>query len=186
MKKNIYNCIPLIIFLLIPLFISSCKDDVAKPDLFEGLWLQQSISEDGQEMTLSEKEQNLKLLIENNGVYRTHTNDATGPTEYYGAWTITDNKWIEFSINTWILKKNPLSLGANDQWSKNHVLTRFTILSIDNTSMKIRIKTYVGNKKYSPLFTEHERPVVTTENYDQIDSEYKELKTYIFTFKKVE
>lgn len=184
MKKNRFKVISLIIMSLIPLFLASCQDDTIKPNLFDGLWVQESISEDGQGVTLSEKEQHLELLIEQNGIYRTHTYDASGTADYYGAWTTTDNKWIEFSMDNWTFNNDPLSLAPGDQWAKNHVLTRFTILSITDNKMEIRIKTYVGYKKYSPWFVAHERPEITEENYSQIDAEYKELKTYIFTFVK--
>ncbi|MDD3078806.1 MAG: hypothetical protein PHH37_06850 [Paludibacter sp.] len=183
--KKINNHISFILLFFTAFVFSSCNDEIDS-DLFTGLWVQQSITEDGQEVSLSEKEKNLELLIESNGVYRTHTNndDGSGSTEYYGAWTVTDSKWIEFSVNTWTLESDAYTLSESDQWNENHVLTRFTILSVDADMMQIRIKTYVGNKKYSPLFVVHDRPLVTEDNYSQITNEYKELKTYIFTFVK--
>jgi len=48
----------------------------------------------------------------------------------------------------------------------------------------IRIKTYIGEKKYSAMFTENQRPSLTLQNIDGIKTEFKTYKTYIFTFRK--
>lgn len=179
-RKNIF----LLGLLLVVLLTGSCEQEEIDTGLLTGLWVQTGITEDQQELVLSEKETNLRLLIEGNGVYRTHTTDGISPVEYYGAWSVTDGQWIEFSIDEWLPENDPLSLSANDQWSKNHVLTRFTLLHLDKNTLQIRIKTYHGYRKYSPMFVEHARPLITEENYPQISNEFKEIKTYVFTFSR--
>jgi CMP-2-keto-3-deoxyoctulosonic acid synthetase len=84
----------------------------------------------------------------------------------------------------WRVNANPLEQTPVNQWAKNHILTRFTILSLSDSRLEIRLKTYAGEKKYSALFVEGDRPLITTTNLDAINEEYKTLKTCIYTFRK--
>jgi len=181
--KNIYLGI-LGVSLLVLLFFSSCKEEELNLDLFSGLWVQEQITEDGQLMVLSGKEQTLRLLIESNGVYRSFATDGTTPDEHYGTWIVTDNKWIDFTADAWHIKTKPTEDNPIGTWAKNHVLNRFSILSVTNDKMEIRIKTYLGEKKYAPLFVDHGHPDLTLENVENIENEFKTYKTYVFTFKK--
>jgi hypothetical protein len=175
------------LLILLVLFFSGCsKDDVEKVDLISGLWTQEKVTEDGQEMSLPDFQKSLSLLIEANGVYRTYAKDALVAKEHFGAWSVTDDTWLEMTVDMWHFNANPVSLPSANQWIRNHLLTRFTILSLTNDRLEIRLKTFVGEKKYSALFIEEVRPVITNANYDNIANEYITLKTYIYTFKKVQ
>lgn len=186
-KNDFFKILCIIFF--VPILFSSCNDDDdLKVQLFEGLWIQEQVTEDGQVLTLSEKEKNLQLLIEGNGIYRTFTTDGVTSIQQYGAWTTTDGKWIDFNTDIWHVKVMPSveddGTIKNGEWGTNHVLSRFTVLSLTNEKMEIRMKTYVGEIKYSPVFVAHDRPQITFDNIDELVKEYKTLKTYIFTFKK--
>jgi hypothetical protein len=170
------------IIFFIPLFLS-CKDDALDQNLFNGLWMPEQITEDGQTVNLSNAEKSLKLLIEDNGVYRTFSTDGITSSEHYGTWITTDDKWIDFTIDTWHVATDPTET-KEGVWRKNHLLTRFTIISITDRQMVIRIKTYIGEKKYSTMFVENQRPSLTLQNIDDIKTEFKTYKTYIFTFRK--
>jgi hypothetical protein len=170
--------------LLLSFFFTSCeKDETDKTALITGLWIQEKITEDGKEITLSNEEKSLSLLIEPNGVYRTYAKDAPSK-EYFGAWTITGGTWLELTADIWRVNFNPLALTPANQWAKNHILTRFTLLNLSDNRMEIRLKTYTGEKKYSALFVESDRPVITTDNVDKINAEYETQKTYTYTFRK--
>jgi hypothetical protein len=181
--NKIYLQIVLLVFLPLCFFTACQKDETSKTDLITGLWTQEGITEDGVEMTLPDDAKSLKLLIESNGVYRSYAKDAT-VKEHYGAWTVTDDTWLEITADMWRVNANPLEQTLANQWAKNHILTRFTILNLSGNRLEIRLKTYVGEKKYSALFVEGDRPLITTTNLDAINEEYKTLKTYIYTFRK--
>lgn len=185
-KNNFLKILCILMF--VPILLSSCKDDDLDVQLFEGLWVQEQVTEDGQVLTMSDKEKNLKLLIEGNGIYRTFTTDGVESIQQYGAWTTTDDKWLDLNTNIWHVKVVPTIKDNGEikdgEWGSNQVLSRFTILSITNDRMEIRMKAYLGEVKYSPVFVAHERPQITFDNIDELVKEYKTLKTYIFTFKK--
>lgn len=165
---------------------SSCGEDDLDQNLFAGLWIQEQITEDGNLMALSDKEKTLRLFIEANGAYRSFASDGTTPDEHYGTWIVTDDKWIDFTVDTWHIraKPDPEKPAENGEWGKNHLLTRFSILSITDDKMEIRIKTYLGEKKYGALFTEHGHPDLTLDNVEEIENEFKVYRTYVFTFRK--
>lgn len=184
MKHNIQTIILPTLIMLIAIGFTACnKDSDDKSILITGFWIQEKITEDGVEMSLQDEEKNLSLLLESNGVYRTFGKDAA-VKEHTGAWTVTNNTWLELTLDKWQLVNDPLSQTPANQWRKNHVLTRFTILSLTNDRMELRLKTYIGDKKYSALFTENIRPVITTTNLEEIQTEYRSLKTYVYTFKR--
>ena len=187
MRKNIkyIGIFSLLIFLVV--FSQSCnKDDNEKIDMVTGLWVQEKVTEDDQVMSLTADQSSLSLLIESNGVYRTYAKDALTAKEHYGAWSITDNTWIEFTVDTWHFNANPLTLTPANQWVRNHLLQRFTILSVTNDRLEIRITVFEGEKRYSALFIEQVRPVITADNLDEISQAYKTYKRYVYTFKKVQ
>jgi len=132
-----------------------------------------------------------------------------------------DGKWINFTTDKWqfiptlstdsnkvnlTYKTNaPTSIDTlatvKKQWSKYHIQSRFTILKLTDIEMEIRLKTFVGEKKYAFIFAPNPadfvelKPVaagainyspklVTDQNYWIIRKEYQTLKTYIFKFKK--
>jgi hypothetical protein len=164
-------------FLLLLFFSTACENgETDKTASITGLWIQQKITEDGEEIPLPDREKSLSLLIEPNGVYRTYAKDAPNAKEHFGVWTVTDDTWLEMTADLWRV--------SSGQWAKNHIAVRFTIMELSDNILEIRLKTYVGERKYSALFVEGNRPPVTADNSDEISAEYKELKTYIYTFHK--
>lgn len=215
----------LLLFLLVVIFYS-CKDDTYDDKLMVGLWKQVSVTEDGIPMVLAPQQDSCKLLIDANGVYRLYHqsfisfNKGNGPTTFNGTWSMLDGTWVNFSTDKWEFiptlssdsDKVQLSFKPNTntidtattvqkQWSLYHIQSRFTILKLTSTEMEIRLKTFVGEKKYAFLFAPNPsdfielnpapagKPVyipklVTDQNYWTIRNEYRTQKTYIFKFKK--
>lgn len=172
--------IKILCFLLSAFFLFACEENQTDKKIqITGLWIQERITENDVELP----EENASILIESNGVYRTYAKNAQ-VKEHYGAWTITDATWLELTVDTWRMQTNPLDKIPEDQWFKNHILTRFTILKLSNSQLEIRIRTYEGERKYSALFVENTPPLLTESNFTEIDTEYKTLKTYIYTFRK--
>lgn len=185
MQRNVQNLFIVIFILTAGLLSTSCSDDVVNyTDSIEGLWIQEKITEDGIVMNLPFEEQSVKLLIESNGVYRTYTKDMPTNKSSNGTWIISDNKWLDITVDKWTMAANVLNLAPANQWKKNHFRIRFSILSITDKNMEIRVKTYVGEKSFSTLFIERARPIVTKDNYDSLNGEFKTIKTYIFSFRK--
>jgi hypothetical protein len=179
MNKN------LIVLWLLPLFVfSACKEDDDKSNSIIGFWQQEKVTEEGVEINLPAEQKSLGLLFESNGVYRTYAKDITVNKEHFGAWSITDDQWLEMTVDTWRLSSDPVAQNPANQWVKNHIPVRFTILKLSGNELEIRIKTFIGEKKYAALFVEESRPLVTSENLEAIQQEYMTLKTYIYTFKK--
>lgn len=216
--------------LIILIFISgifiSCENDLYEDSQAIGLWQQTSVTEDGNTMTLTPQQASCKLLVEPNGIFRYYHesfksyNNNNGPTSFYGTWSVLDGTWINFTTDKWQfiptlssdsskVMLSYKSAGVIDtltsvqkQWAKFHIQSRFTILNLSATEMEIRIKTFVGEKKYALLFApdpvdfiEIKNPaagkdayipkLVTDQNYWSIRDEYQTLKTYVFKFQKV-
>ncbi len=213
-----------LLILSVPFIFSACKQDNFNQNLVSGLWKQVSVTEDGVEMTLKPEQSVCELLIDANGAYRCYHqsfksyNNGNGPTSFYGTWSVLDGKWINFSTDKWQLIA-PLRTDSDKviltykngvidtlttvqkQWAQYHIQSRFTILQLSNTDMEIRLKTFVGEKKYALLFAPDPadfielKPapagkaiyipkLVTDQNYWMIKNELQTLKTYVFKFKK--
>ena len=225
--KTVYK----LLILLLPLFLySSCQKDGFTPNLATGLWKQVSVTEDGVAMTLTPEQDSCKLLIDANGAYRCYHqsfksyNNGNGPTSFYGTWSMLEGTWINFTTDKWeliaplssdsdkvvlVYKKDSNNKSVIDtlnsvqkQWSQFHIQSRFTIIQLNGTDMEIRLKTFVGEKKYALLFAPSPsdftelKPapdgksiyipkLVTDDNYWIIRNELQTLKTYIFKFRKV-
>ncbi|MDP4237865.1 MAG: hypothetical protein Q8904_00150 [Bacteroidota bacterium] len=154
-------------------------------------------------------------------------NSGNGPTSFYGTWSMLDGKWINFTTDKWeliatlttdsdkvVLAHKRVAIAPKDtitvidtlksvqkQWAQYHIQSRFTILQLSKTEMEIRLKTFVGEKKYALLFAPAPvdfielipapagKPIyipklVTDDNYWIIRNELQTLKTYVFKFKK--
>lgn len=218
-----------IILILSMLAIYSCEKDSYEEGSAVGLWKQVSVTEDGTPMTLTPEQENCQLLIEANGTVRYYHqafssyNNGKGPTSFYGTWSMLDGKWINFTTDKWQFiptlssdsdkvvlsyKKDANNNTVIDtlasvqkQWSQYHIQSRFTILNLSGNEMEIRLKTFVGEKKYAFLFAPDpsdfielknvaagKQPyipkLVTDDNYWTIRKEYQTLKTYVFKFSK--
>ena len=202
----------------------SCEKDEFDESLAIGLWKQISVTEDGVEMELSPEQQTCKMLIEANGICRyyhqtfANYNNGAGPTSFYGTWSILDDKWINLTTDKWKFEpsltsdSNKVVLTYNGgiidtiksvktQWKKYHIQSRFTIMQLTGDIMEIRLKTFIGEKKYALLFAPSPEDfidvsasesmvdpyfpeLVTDDNYWIINKEFKTIKTYIFTFQR--
>jgi len=182
-------------FILISsLFVySSCEDDGYEENSAVGLWQQVSVTEDGTPMTLTSEQESCQLLLEANGVCRYYHqsfkkyNSGSGPTKFYGTWSMLDGKWINFSTEKWqfvptltsdsnkvvlTYKKDVNSnitgidtlASVQRQWTQFHIQSRFSIVQLSATEMEIKIKTFEGEKKYALLFA-------------PLPSDFVELKT---------
>jgi hypothetical protein len=168
--------------LIFSLFVySSCEKDTYEESAATGLWKQVSVTEDGVPMNLTPEQETCQLLIEANGAYRyyhqsfKHFNNGSGPTKFYGTWSIVNGQWINFTTDKWqfiptltsdsnkvILsyKKDATTkltvidtlTSVQKQWSLYHIQSRFTILQLTANDLEIRLKTFEGEKKYAQLF----------------------------------
>jgi hypothetical protein len=224
--KTTYRFFILIITLSI---IVSCKKDVFEEGAMVGLWKQVSVTEDDVPMTLTPEQESCQLLLDANGACRVYHqsfknfNNGAGPTSFYGSWSILDGKWINITTEKWQFiapltsDSNKVVLahktGANNkpvidtlasvqkQWTQYHIQSRFTILQLSANEMEIRLKTFVGEKKYALLFApvpsdfielknvaagkaNYIPKLATDQNYWTIRKEFQTLKTYIFKFRK--
>lgn len=188
MIKQFINSV-LILLLLLPLSfaISGCKEETYNTDII-GLWELQAVEENGVNTYVPE-ENKIMLLFEKNGVYR--SNQEISLTEnsiytyYFGAWSVTDNKWVEMGIDSWKLSLSPLSSSnIKDQWIPMHLPVRFTIQEITGEYMSLRIKSFIGDTKYSVMFAEPVLPLIDNDNYEEVSSEFKTLCTYVYKFKR--
>ena len=167
---------PYLLLLLSLFYLSSCETESFTEDVVVGLWQQISVTEDGAELSLTPVQQSVKLLIEPNGIIRFYQqsfqsyNSGNGPVNFYGTWSITDNKWMNISTDKWqfvpALSSDSGRVNLNrkadntidtlvsvqKQWSKYHIQSRFTIIRLDKEEMEIRLKTFEGEKKYALLF----------------------------------
>ena len=213
-----------LLILFVPFIFSACKQDTFDENLVSGLWKQVSVTEDGVEMTLKPEQTACELLIDANGAYRCYHksfqsyNNGNGPTSFYGTWSMLEGTWLNFTTDKWELiaplrtdsdkviltYKNGLIdtlTSVQKQWSQYHIQSRFTIQQLSSTDMEIRLKTFVGERKYALLFAPDPadfielKPapagkaiyipkLVTDQNYWIIRKELQTLKTYVFKFKK--
>jgi hypothetical protein len=219
----------LLLAIFIPLIIlSSCQKDEFEEATAIGLWKQVSVTEDGTTMTLTPEQESCKMLIETNGICRYYHqsflsyNNGDGPTSFAGTWSMLDGQWLNLTTDKWQFvpsltsdsnkvvltykKVNDLSVidtltSVKKQWNKYHIQSRFTILQLSNDILEIRLKTFVGEKKYALLIApdpadfielksvnssaaNYIPKLVTDDNYWIIRKEFQTLKTYVFTFKR--
>ena len=216
-----------LLFFFFPVFaFFSCEEEADYANSMPGLWKQVSVTEDGTPMALTPEQESCRLLIEANGIYRCYHksfssyNKGNGPTSFYGTWSVLDDKWVNLTTDKWKLIASVSSDSAKvtynyktspsteidttatlkKQWSRYHIQSRFTILKLTDTEMEIRMKTFVGEKKYAMIFApdpsdfmelkvdegtvNYSPGLVTDQNYWTIQKEFRTLKTYVFKFEK--
>jgi hypothetical protein len=211
------------------LIITACEEVQFPESAMTGLWQQVEITEDNVPMPLSAEQKTLQLLIEPNGVYRynhqsfAHYNGGQGPTTFFGTWNITDDRWVNFTTEKWQLvaalsndsgkvvltyKVNAQNQQVIDttatvqkQWTRYHIPSRFSIIKLTNEELEIRLRTFVGEKRYALLFSPDPKDFVelnvapgrinyapkllTEENYWEVFHEFRTLKTYHYKFRKI-
>lgn len=164
-------------FLVLFLILSAgCGKEEENIALFPGFWVQESISEDGTPVEMTECEQSTRLLIEQNGVYRLYS--SCDNIQRSGTWLITDGTMLDLSMDRWN--------GSNKYESYP---MRFTILELSETALEIRIKTFIGDRKKTVMFTplvQDNTTGMTAEEILALDRYNKTLKTYIYRFVKNE
>lgn len=162
-------------FLIISLaLLSSCEKPIDYSGKIPGFWMQEEILEDGTPVALSSCEEDVRLLIEKNGIYRLYSSCDT--LQRYGTWIITNEDMLDLSMDHW---------NGSNKYEPYPV--RFTILKLTSTELEIRIKTFVGDRKKLVMFTPLPQDVEsgkTPEELLALDRENKVLKTYIFRFAK--
>jgi len=214
----------LMLWLIVVQLFTSCDEVNFPASKLSGTWKQVAVLEDGVEDPAQAN--SCYLLFEPNGICRfshnTFTQYAGSPTSFYGTWSILDDTWLNISTDKWQLiasvttdsakvnlsyKKNALNQTVIDtttsvlkQWSKYHIQSRFTILKLSDNELEIRLKTFVGEKKYALLFApaaadfvelkvepgkvNYSPKLITDDNYWTTQKEFRTLKTYIYRFRK--
>jgi hypothetical protein len=162
------------LLLLLIAFLSGCEEEILNSDLLPGFWVQEAIYEDDSEVTMSDCESSVRLLIEQNGVYRLQSSCDT--MERSGTWLITNDTILDLSIDRW---------NGSNKYEPYPV--RFSILQLSDLELEIRIKTFIGERKKMVFFTP--LPQDSTQNLsDQeildLDRYNKTLRTYRYRFGK--
>lgn len=169
------------IFLLLisVLFWTSCSKEEDYSNLLPGFWELDSEYVDG-ELADSESVKMPSIFIESNGIYRMF--EPNLGIEHSGTWILTDTDWLSMSIDK-VVGKNT----SDGSYRYNQVLVRFTLLSISDEFMEIRIKTFLEERKKLIMFSQlKEDPIPQTPDEEiALDNENKKLHTYIYRFKKV-
>jgi hypothetical protein len=166
--------IPLLV--LISALLPSCEKAATYPDLISGFWAQESIREDGIPVVLSDCEQSVSLLVEQNGVYRLYS--SCDNPQRSGTWIITNDNMLDLSMDRW---------NGTNKFEPYPV--RFTILKLSATELEIRIKTFIGDRKKIVMFTPLPQDILsgkTPGELLELDRLNKTLKTYIYRFVKHE
>lgn len=166
-----------LVFLLF--VFSSCSKEEDLANELPGYWKQVAAYDDG-ELCSTDKEENLSILFEANGVYRMF--DPCAEMEHAGTWLITDTDWLSMSMDK-IAGKN----SSDDSYRYTQVLVRFTITRLEGDEMELRIKTFLGERKKTIQFSQMEQdlPPATSEEAMQLDKENKELHTYTYQFRRI-
>jgi hypothetical protein len=154
--------------------ISSCEKPLDYAGKFPGFWQQTAILENGSPVALSPCEQEVRMLVEKNGIYRLYSSCDT--LQRYGTWIITNDDMLDLSMDHW---------NGSNKYEPYPV--RFTVTKLSGSELEIRIKTFVGDRKKLVLFTPMAQDITagkTAEELLALDRENKVLKTYIFRFTK--
>lgn len=165
----------LLLFLILLVFGTGCEEELTdNTDLLTGYWAQAAILEDGAEITLSDCESSTRLLIEQNGIYRLFSSCDT--IDRAGTWLITDDTILDLSMDRW---------NGNNSYEPYPI--RFTLLSLTDQEMEIRIKTFIGERKKMVMFTpvpQDSLELLTDQEVLALDRYNKTLKTWVYRFTK--
>lgn len=166
-----------LVFLLF--IFSSCSKDEDFANELPGYWKQVAAYDDG-ELCSTDKENNLSILFEANGVYRMF--DPCAEKEHAGTWLVTDEDWLTMSMDK-IAGKNT----SDGSYRYTPVTVRFTIIRLDGDEMKLRIKTFLGERKKTVMFSQMEQDSqpATPEEALELNTKNKELHTYTYQFRRI-
>lgn len=166
-----------LVFLLFT--FSSCSEDQNFTNELSGYWQQVAAYDDG-ELCSTEKEEHLSILFEANGMYRMF--DPCSEKEHAGTWLVTDENWLSMSMD------KIAGINSSDgSYRYTPVLTRFTITRLEGNEMELRIKTFLGERKKSIMFSQMEQDSqpVSPEEALELDTKNKELHTYTYQFRRI-
>ena len=166
--------------LVILLFtFSSCSEDEDYANDLSGYWKQVAAFDNGQQCS-TDKESNLSVLFEANGVYRMF--DPCSEKEHAGTWIVSDKDWLTMSMDK-IAGKNT----SDGSYRYTPVTVRFTITRLDGDYMELRIKTFLGERKKTIMFSQMEQDSqpATPEEALELDAKNKELHTYTYQFRRI-
>jgi hypothetical protein len=169
------NKISSVVLIFLFAMLSGCEKETENPyiDLLPGFWMQTSITVDGVNQDLTPCEQSTRLLVEQNGIYRLFS--SCDAVQREGTWLISNDDMLDLSMD----RRN------GDSYYSFPV--RFTILDLTSNTLEIRIKTYVGERKKTVLFTPlppDDTSEMTAEQRLALDQENKTIQTYIYRFTK--
>ena len=167
------NMLPLFLFFMI--LCTGCEETLTEnTGLLPGYWAQEAILEDGEAISMTDCESSTRLLIEQNGIYRLFSSCDT--MDRSGTWLITNDTILDLSMDQW---------NGNNSYEPYPI--RFTMLSLTEQEMEIRIKTFIGERKKMVMFTPHPQDsleLLTDEEVLALDRYNKTLKTWVFRFTK--
>lgn len=149
------------ILLLFLAFLTGCEEEITNTDLLPGFWVQEAIFEDDAQLTMSDCESSVRILIEQNGVYRLQSSCDT--MERSGTWFITNDSILDLSIDRW---------NGSNKYEPYPV--RFSILQLSDLELELRIKTFIGERKKMVFFT----PLPQDSIQDLSDQEILDLDRY--------
>lgn len=165
--------LPLFLFLLV--LGTGCEETLTdNAGLLPGYWAQEAILEDGVEISMSDCENSTRLLIEQNGIYRIYSSCDT--MERSGTWLITNDTILDLSMDRW---------NGNNSYEPYPI--RFTMLSLTDQELEIRIKTFIGDRKRTVMFTPQPQDslsLLTEEEALALDRYNKTLRTWVYRFTK--
>lgn len=165
--------LPLFLFLLV--LGTGCEDALTdNAGLLPGYWAQEAILEDGEEIAMTACESTTRLLIEQNGIYRLFSSCDT--MDRSGTWLITNDTLLDLSMDRW---------NGNNSYEPYPI--RFTMLSLTDQELEIRIKTFIGERKRMVMFTpqpQDSTELLTDEEILALDRYNKTLKTWVYRFTK--
>ncbi len=166
---------------LMSLFFASCeKEDKDLAPQLTGFWQQEQIYIDDAPQTMSAGELNTTLLMDINGVYRLY--DGVKNQERPGTWLFSDGDWLNLTMDK-IASTNKEGVHTFGQ-----VLVRFTILNVNATTLELRIKTYLFERKKTVMFNlmdQDDTSNMTGEELMALDTRNKEQHTYRYVFKRI-
>ena len=163
--------------------ITSCKEEIELSPLLVGHWQQEKIFIDGIDQVLSQGELNTSLLIEANGIYRLY--DGVRKQERPGTWFFSDGDWMNMTMDRVVSVNH-----ATGAYNFAQGLVRFTVQEVNASTMELRIRTYLFDRKKTVMFTlldqDGNTEEMSVEEQMALDKENKQLHTYLYVFKKID
>lgn len=167
------------LLLLLPFFLFACADKEEFTGELSGHWIQVEALSDGVSV-MTEEERQLTILFEANGIYRMY--DPCCKKEHAGTWLVSDGDWLNMSMDK-IIGRN----SSDGSYRYGQVLVRFTILQLTDEVLELRIKTFLGERKKTIMFSQMEQDssVLEPDEALALDTANKETHTYEYRFRRI-